>query len=287
MSNSGICLQIKLPANRVFIIVNISLTVYNIGESEVPVLDCEHNYYSVIIKSCSRRESLVRRLETILLRGRLAIKMALDNMPSIIIYKGKTDNIVPILKAFRDEYAAITILAEGVPPALPLYKSYRDFGKLSLELQLMLTNVPQKLWLGETIQLVVPASFADENGALVISSHALYFIDKPSGDENSRWLIIPYSQINNIPTPTAYPEANLVINYQDTTGYQNSIFTIPTQLFKSTLAAIEQAKASKQYLLKLKTSCTTCGRVSEDYTDNVPYEEYCNCGGQYQRMIIA
>jgi len=37
-------------------------------------MDCEHQYYSIILKACSRREKLGRRLETVLLRGRLAIK---------------------------------------------------------------------------------------------------------------------------------------------------------------------------------------------------------------------
>lgn len=276
-----------ISAYAFFIIVNNSLTVYNIGESEVPELDCEHNYYSVIVKGCSRRESLVRRLETVLLRGRLAIKLALDNMPSVIIYKGKTDNIIPILRAFKAEYAAVTIILEGVPTALPLYKIYRGFGKLSLELQVLLSNVPNNLWLGEAITHIAPANFAEENGALVISSHALYFIDKPSGDKSPRWLIIPYNQIMDLPTSTDFLENTLVVNYQDATGYQNSVFTIPKDFLESVNLAIDQAKTAKRYLLKLKTTCTVCGHVSEDYADSAPPEEYCSCGGQYQRLIIA
>lgn len=250
-------------------------------------MDFEHNYYSVILKGCSRRESLVRRLETVLLRGRLAIKMALDNMPSVIIYKGKTDNIIPIYKAFTAEYAAVTIISEGVPAALPLYKTYRNYGKLSLELQVLLSNVPNKLWLGETIVHIAPANFAEENGALVISSHALYFIDKPSGDKSPRWLIIPYSQIMDLSTSTDFQKNNLVVNYQDATGYQNSVFTIPQDFLEPVNLAIDQAQSAKRYLLKLKTTCITCGHISEDYVDSAPHEDHCSCGGLYQRLIIA
>ena len=250
-------------------------------------MDCKPNYYSVILKNCSRRESLGQRLDKILLRGRLAIKLALDNIPSVIIYKGNTNNILPILNAFKAEFAAITVLPENMPPVLPLYRLYRNFDKLSLDLQALLANVPHNLWLGEAIYHISPASFAGENGALVITSHALYFIDKPAGDQSSRWLIIPYDQISSLSPAATSPETNLMISYHDATGCQNTMFIIPKEGLNAVTTAINQAKTAGHYLVKIKTACTVCDYVSEGNTDNASTEEYCHCGGQYQRTLIT
>jgi hypothetical protein len=248
-------------------------------------MDCGHNYYSIILKGCSRRESLGRRLESVLLRGRLAIKMALDSIPSVIIYKGKTDSILPILDAFKAEYAAITVIADGVPTALPLNESYPDYAQLNPAIQALLSFVPDKLWLGEKIYHISPARFADEDGALVISSHAVYFIDKPAGYSDCRWLIIAYSQLTGAPKTTA--PATLTIAYQDVTGVQNSVFTVEPQLMESVTAAIHQARAAKKYLTRIKTICLQCGHMAEDYADTMINEERCRaCGGQYQRTVL-
>jgi hypothetical protein len=248
-------------------------------------MSSEHQYYSIILKGCSHLVNLGQRLENTLLRGRLAIKMALDNVPSVIIYKGNVTNIIPIYKAFKSEQAAITILLDGVPPALPVSKKYRDYSSISPELQSLLTHVPDKLWLGEAIHRIVPASFLDENGALVVSSHALYFIDKPAGDPECRWLIIPYGQISEI---SELNETSLLINHQDTTGGQNDLFTLPPEILVPVKDAIKQAKASERYLIKLKTFCPGCSQVSEDLIDCAPALTYCpNCGQPYQRTIIA
>lgn len=250
-------------------------------------MDCKPNYYSVILKNCSRRESLGQRLDKLLLRGRLAIKLALDNMPAVIIYKGNTNNILPILNAFKAEFAAITVLPENMPPVLPLYKLYRNFDKLSLDLQALLANVPHSLWQGEAVYYIAPANFAGENGALVITSHALYFIDRPAGDQSSRWLIIPYDQISSLSPAAASPETNLMISYQDAAGCQDTVFIIPKEKLTAVITAINQAKTTGHYLVKLKTTCTVCNQVSEDYADKASTEECCHCGGQYRRALIA
>ena len=246
-------------------------------------MDCGHNY-SVILKGCSRVESLGLRLEKVLLRGRLAIKMALDNMPSVVIYKGKTDSILPILNAFRSEYAAITVLADGVPPTLPFSAIYRDYTNLNPFLTALLSLVPASLWIGERIYQVCPAGFAEENGVLVITSHAIYFIDKPQGYKDSRWLIIPYGQISGAPVAAA---SGLAVTYLDAAGIQNNVFRVEPAYLELVITAIHQARADKQYLTKLKTTCTRCGHTFEDYTDTLVNEPQCHsCGGQYQRSII-
>lgn len=250
-------------------------------------MDCKPNYYNIILKKCSRRENLCRRLEKVLLRGSAAIKLALDNIPSVIIYKGNTNNILTVLKTFKDEYAAITVLPEHLPPVLPLYRLYRNFDKLSLDLQVLLINVPSNLWLGETIYHIAPGSFAGENGAIVITSHAIYFIDKPTGDKVSRWLAIPFYYVIDFPSRTTSSETYLIVTYQDINGFQNAVFTIDKEFFNSIMVAIEQAKAAGQYLTKIKTSCTACNYISEDFIDNAPVEDRCHCGGQYHRTLIA
>lgn len=246
---------------------------------------CEHKYYSIIIKGCSRRENLVSRLETVLTRGRLAIKMALDQMPAVIIYKGKADTILPVLQAFSDEKAAITVIPDGVPPTLALYKMYPALLELSPELQLLLVDVSPKLWLGETIHIIVPATFLGEDGALVITSHAVYFIDRPDGDKECRILIIPYSQMTATSNPSQ--DNSLSISYSDLNGCQTNAFSIPADYLTASKMAVRRAKAAKKYLTKLKTKCTDCDYLSEDYTENAPPDEKCHCGQLYERTIIT
>ncbi|XEQ95234.1 hypothetical protein SCACP_41460 [Sporomusa carbonis] len=67
-------------------------------------MDCEHQYYSIILKACSRREKLGRRLETVLLRGRLAIKKAGDAVSGFLV--------------FNYFFSAITTLRYGSSPSL-------------------------------------------------------------------------------------------------------------------------------------------------------------------------
>ncbi|HWR10177.1 hypothetical protein [Sporomusa sp.] len=246
---------------------------------------CEHNYYSIILKGCSRRENLRRHLETVLLRGRLAIKMAIDQMPSVIIYKGKVNGMLDVLQVFTAEKAAITITTDGIPISLPLEKIYPHFSKLSEKLQSLLTDVPNNLWLGETIHTIVPANFLDEDGALVISSHSVYFIDKPDGDKDCRWLIIPYTQMTG--SPATPREGSLSIDYSDPNGCQTTLFTMPVESLQACKASIHKAKAAKRYLIKLKTSCNGCGYMSEDFSDDAPREDLCHCGQLYERTIIA
>ncbi len=246
------------------------------------------NYYSIILKGCSRREKLAQRLESVLLRGRLAIRMALDNMPSVIIYKGKVDDLVRVLQTFKAEYAAVTIIADGAPASLPIAKKYRDFALIDAELQQLLSSAPDNLWLGEAIHRIVPANFLDEAGALIITSHALYFIDKPAGDDVCRWLIIPYSQMTDTPDLTIAEETELVINHLDAAGYQQDSFTLSAELLHPVKTAIHQAKTSKRYLTKLRSTCENCGQVSEDYAENILTQQNCtNCSGQRHWTIIA
>ncbi|QDR83091.1 hypothetical protein [Sporomusa termitida] len=246
---------------------------------------CEHKYYSLILKGCSRQENLRQQLENVLLRGKLAIKMAIDQMPSVIIYKGKVNNILEILPIFTAEKAAITVTFGGVPQPLPLKKIYPHFSELTPDLQALLTPVPQNLWLGETIHLIIAATFLEENGALIISSHAIYFVDKPADDTNCRWLIIPYTQITGFPAVS--PGNNLIINCCDPNGCQTNTFSLQAESLPAAATAIRKAKAAKHYLTKVRTTCLGCGFLSEDYADSAPFEALCHCGQPYERIIIA
>jgi len=249
-------------------------------------MSSEYNYYSIVLKSCSNREKLAGSLEKTLLRGRMAIKMALDNIPSVIIYKGNADNIVPVFNAFAAEDAAITILPDGVPSALPISKKYRDFSNLSPNLQTLLSHVPDNLWLGEAIHRIIPASFLDEDGALVISSHALYFIDKHIGDSQSRWLIIPYNQLHDS-IKTDEQNCYLSIHYQDNSGEQNDIFTIPSDAVTSIQKSIEQAAAAKRYIITLRSFCAACDYDAEYLLENAPADSQCpSCGQPIKRTIL-
>jgi ribosomal protein S27AE len=249
-------------------------------------MSSEYNYYSIILKDCSQREKLAARLEKTLLRGRMAIKMALDNIPSVIIYKGNVDNIIPVFNAFAAEYAVITVLPDGVPAALPIVKKYRDFLNLNPKLQTMLTRVPENLWLGEAIHRIIPASFLDETGALVITSHAVYFIDKPAGNTQGRWLIIPYSHIHAIETDEQH--SYLSIHHHDNAGRQHDIFTLPPDSLAAARQAIEQAKAAERYTIRLKTFCPACDYAAETLLAHTSDAPQCpSCGHLIKRTILS
>lgn len=249
-------------------------------------MSSEYKYYSIVLKGCSNRTKLAGSLEKLLLRGRLAIKMALDNIPSVIIYKGNVDNIASIYNTFAAEYAAITILPDGVPPAIPLSKKYRDFITVPSDIQPLLTGVPDNLWLGEAIHRIIPANFLDETGAMVITSHAIYFIDKPAGDTECRWLILPYNQIISLKINET--DSNLTINYQDAAGQQQDVFIILSEFLPSAQKSIEQAIAAKRYLTKIKTICTACDYTAEATLDKILPEEKCpTCSQSINHLIIT
>lgn len=250
-------------------------------------MSSEHNYYSIILKGCSEREKLGSRLEKTLLRGRMAIKMALDNIPSVIIYKGNVDNIVPVFSAFAAEYAAITILPDGVPPAVPISKKYRDFLNIDLKLQSLLTSVPENLWLGEAIHRIIPGSFLDETGALIITSHAVYFIDKPAGNTQARWLTIPYNQIHAA-IETDEQHSCLSIHYHNILGQHNDNFFLPPTALDAARQTIEQAKKAKRYTIKIKTFCPACDYTSETQLTHAADTPQCpNCGQLIKRTILS
>jgi hypothetical protein len=212
--------------------------------------------------------------------------MALDTIPSVIIYKGNVDTIADVSKMFAAEYAAITILPDGIPPTLPIHKKYRDFSNISPEIQKLVNNAPDNLWLGEAIHRIAPASFLDENGALVISSHAVYFIDKPAGDTHCRWLIIPYSRINDSIIINER-DSLLTISYQDSLGQQNDVFALPSEALVSLQKSIEQAMAAKRYLIKIKSLCPSCNQVSQNILEHISSDSHCSgCGQSIQRTIV-
>lgn len=250
-------------------------------------MSIEYKYYSIVLKHCANREKLAGRLETILLRGRFAIKMALDTIPSVIVYKGNVTTIIPVVKAFLTEYAAITVVADGVPPALPIAKKYRNFSQLPPQLQTLLSAVPETLWLGEAIHRIVPAGFLDEQGALVVSSHALYFIDQPAGDPLCRWLIIPYEQLT-APLSLITQTSQLSLSYQNEAGQQQDSFSLEPSLLAATQAAIEQAKSAGRYLTKIKTHCLECGYLSEDVLAQAADATSCpHCQQPLERSLLA
>ena len=250
-------------------------------------MSSEYNYYSIILKDCAQREKLAARLEKTLLRGRMAIKMALDYIPSIIIYKGSVDNIVSVFNAFAAEYAAITVLPDGVPAALPVAKKYRDFLNLDTQLQTLLTRIPENLWLGEAIHRIIPASFLDETGALVITSHAVYFIDQPAGNTQCRWLIIPYSHIHSS-IKTDKQHSCLSIHYHNIAGQQHDIFTLPPDSLAAGRQAIEQAKAAERYTIRLKNFCPACDYSAETQLAHTSDDSRCpSCGHLIKRTILS
>ena len=110
----------------------------------------ESEYYSIVLKHAVDRQRLINKLEKVLLRSFLAIRMAVENIPSLIVFKGKVKDMMPVLASFSEEYASISILPGEYNTELKINQIISDYNQLGTYEQQILERVPAKLWIGDT-----------------------------------------------------------------------------------------------------------------------------------------
>ena len=175
----------------------------------------EVDYYSVVLKACPRRESLARKLEVLLERGYFAIRLAMDTIPSLVIYKGKVDKKNSIIRVFKEEKAAITVIPGNFDANPRVEDFFPDWDKVDITMQELLKAVPVKLWMGDIIAGAVYGTMhgGRDKGVLVITDQALYFLFKHKEEDICRWEVMPYYLIKEISMDTE----DLEIIYKDAT----------------------------------------------------------------------
>jgi len=159
--------------------------------------DCDRqeidNYYSVVLKSSSDKGRLTRRLSKVLQRSVVATRMAVEMVPCVVLYKNKIENIKQVIEIFEAEHLHYLVLKGDFNTAVQIEKVIPGFFQLDNDLQYMLSKLPEKLWLGENVRVVVSEAELDEEfGTLVVTDLGLYFFSEDQSERRQGWRIVPY-----------------------------------------------------------------------------------------------
>lgn len=172
----------------------VPMDVVEINEKEGK----QYDYYSIILKGVNNKNKLTSRLQTVLLRSVLAIKMAVDNIPSMIVYKGKVDEMEPILQSFMDEGASVSILVDGhnaEPTTNQLFK-WQDL--LDSEIRDMIRKYSESLWIGDSNFTIVQTERMGEHDYVVLSDQNLYYLAQNETDIGKSTRVISYYLMKDV-----------------------------------------------------------------------------------------
>lgn len=170
------------------------------------------NYYSIILKSCSDKNRLSAKLAQVLRRGPTAVKMAVDTIPSVILYKAKAKELEHVLDVLKEEYSAISIIHGDFAPCAVVGTIFPDFCQLEDKVKRTIRSMPSALWLGDRVLGVYSdVYFEEKDGVLVITNHHLYFLFTPQPGAEPDWFVIPFLRIGEVEVTEEYTGANLEI----------------------------------------------------------------------------
>jgi len=155
------------------------------------------DYYSIVLKTCGNKERLVKRLSKVLSRSLTATQLAVALVPCVILYKSKETAIQAVCGILDEEQLHYAVIKGDFEFVIPHSETDPLLATLDNELRDLLGNVPAGLWLGEKIQVIVPAVEHQGNfGTLVATERALYLISKTYSDQP--WLIIPFFSLADV-----------------------------------------------------------------------------------------
>ena len=164
---------------------NYKMIIKRLGNAE---------YYSIILKGVSNKQSLVDRLEEVLLRGSFAIRLAVDNIPNIIVYKARKEDITFFSRVFFEEQASISIIPGDFNDKPLIGELFNDFNTLHCKVQHSIKGMPLHLWLGDQILAVFPNTYKDDKeGIVVVTDQNMFFIYENTLDVTDAWFIRSYS----------------------------------------------------------------------------------------------
>lgn len=167
-----------------------SKQLYEVTDSE---------YCSIILKYVNDTNMLIENLEKVLLRSSFAIRLAVDNMPSLIIYKAKREDIVGLLEIFIKSQASISVISGECNVKPNIEELFPKFNKLSLQIQESIRSVPIDLWIGDSISGIFSIKYGEsKEGIVVITNKNIYILYKYALVTEFRWLVISYTLLSKI-----------------------------------------------------------------------------------------
>jgi hypothetical protein len=159
----------------------------------------ESECYSIILKNAPDKRGLVKKLEKVLLRGSFAIRLAVDTIPSIIVYKAKSDDIVYLNEVFTAEQASTSVVAGDFNNKPVIEEIFTMFGALQIPIQKIIKQLPINLWLGDQIRGVFSNTYWEEKeGITIVSDKNIYFIPIEIDNLTDQWFIRSYQLLSQI-----------------------------------------------------------------------------------------
>ena len=155
--------------------------------------------YSIILKNAPNKPNLVRQLEKILLRGSFAIRLAIDTIPSVIVYKAKIEDVQYLNEVFFAEQASTSVVPGDFDNKPAIEEVFTMFDTLHVHIQKIIKQLPINLWIGDQIRGVFSNTYQDENkGITIIADHNIYFIPKELDMSSHPWFVRSYHLLSNV-----------------------------------------------------------------------------------------
>jgi gas vesicle protein len=180
-----------------------------VGTTFLPALPDET--HTVILKFCPEKEQLFIKLTKILRRDSFAIRMAVELVPAVLMYKSKLSEVLPVIQVCRAVGALFSIVSGDF--TLTVDFSPAVLAELSIREQDLIKNSPPTLWLGETIHFAVGKVMSNgKRGLLVLSNHHLYFVF--TGNQGFEYVMIPLERVVAVERAERKKLTTLVVRQQ-------------------------------------------------------------------------
>jgi endogenous inhibitor of DNA gyrase (YacG/DUF329 family) len=199
--NKKIIIQEKMPIKNIDLETNKKFEIHITDKFQKVFLQQinEYEYCSIMLKYAMNTNELVENLEKVLLRGSFAVRLAVDNMPSLIIYKAKREEIKSLVKIFTENQASISIIPGEFNDKPILEELFPMFNKLSFQMQKDIRRVPINLWVGDSLGSVFSVIYQEnKEGILVVTDKNIYILYKNTNVAEYRWLVISYMLLSKI-----------------------------------------------------------------------------------------
>lgn len=283
---------IRMEAEQFFAKLKGKVLAVNMCQTTKPSEETGSDaYYSIILKSCENKEHLARALKQVFTRSFLATRMAIDNMPGILVYKGKVEGMAPIIRVLQSQNSSFSIVPGNFNFKTQLPAIFPNFNSLFPEVQNLIKGTPLNLWLGENILGVFPdvyqESLGEENkGSLVISDQAIYFVYKEFTTADYLSVVIPYRGIEQLFLEEGREYDGLVINYKD--GRDEDMLVIADELILSEAYEVSRkAMKDQQNCIMVKRSCPQCGHEEFHAAADDTVDEKCVYCGKKLYITLA
>ncbi|MDF2635800.1 MAG: hypothetical protein K0R78_2674 [Pelosinus sp.] len=159
----------------------------------------DFEYCSIMLKYAIDANILIESLKKVLLRSVFAIRLAVDNMPSLIVYKAKKEDIIGLYKIFMESQSSISMIPGEFNDSPSIEEVFSKFNKLSLKMQEDIRSIPLNLWIGDSISGIFAIRYGEsKDGILVITNKNIYILYKYAANTEFRWLIISYALLLKI-----------------------------------------------------------------------------------------